>query len=310
VLLTGAAGFIGAHVVRGLIARGDEVLALVRPSTPLRRIEAVIDRIRVVTAALEDTARLEAVLKDFQPQVTVHLAWYARPEDYLNAVANLESLAVTSAFVERAFRFGCRKVIGLGTSLEYAASNALRRESDAVDPVSLYASCKLGAWFVCRALARQHGAEVVWGRLFHVHGFGEDAARLIPAVARSLAAGKPFDLSPGLQVRDHLHVSDVAAAIIRLMDPGITGIVNVCSGVPVTLRDVLLAVGDILGKRDLLRFGARPYNPNEVMFLAGDPGLLRAIGWAPRLSDMRASLMDVVSEHTGRPGESWDRMRS
>ncbi len=302
VLLTGAAGFIGAHVARALVARGDEVLALLRATTPRGRIEDLLDRIQIATVPLEDAQGLDTVLDTFRPEATVHLAWYARPEDYLTSRLNLGSLAATTGFVERVLRCGCPKVVGIGTCLEYAASERVRREFDPADPVSLYASCKLGAWLVCRALGRQRGAEVVWGRLFHVHGPGEDPARLIPAVARSLAAGRPFDLSPGLQVRDHLHVADVAAAIVKLTDPGIQGIVNVCSGTPVTLRDVLLTVGDILGRRELLRFGARPYNPGEVMFLAGDASRLRAAGWSPRFSDLRSSLTDVVLEHARRSG--------
>jgi nucleoside-diphosphate-sugar epimerase len=302
VLLTGAGGFIGSHVARALIERGDEVIALLRPTTPRARIAGLDGRMRIVAIALDDIQQLDALLAQYQPHATMHLAWHAQPSDYLVSPANLTSLAASATFIERVIASGCRKVIGVGTCLEYAASETLRRESDPTDPISLYASCKLAAWLVARALGVQHDAEVVWARLFHVHGPGEDPTRLIPAVTRSLAAGTPFDLSPGLQVRDHLHVADVAAAIVKLAEPGIAGIVNVCAGVPVTLRDVLLTVADILGRRELLRFGARPYHPGEVMFLAGDSARLRSTGWAPRFTDLRTSLLDVIAEHRSRPG--------
>lgn len=297
VLLTGAAGFIGSHVARALVDRGDEVIAPLRPGSARDRLADLSGRMRIANVALDDHQQLDRLLNDCRPDVMIHLAWYARPVDYLVSPANVQSLATTVALVERVLASGCPKVVGVGTCLEYAASDALRRESDPTDPVSLYASCKLAAWLVTRALGAQHGAEMVWARLFHVHGPGEDPTRLIPSVVRALAAGRPFDVSPGLQVRDHLHVADLAAAIVTLVEPGITGVVNVCRGVPVTLRDVLLTVAELVGRPDLLRFGARAYNPGEVMFLAGDTTRLRATGWAPRFADLRSSLADVVAEH-------------
>lgn len=300
ILVTGAGGFIGSQVTRALVARGDEVLAVRRRATSLSRIEDLLGRIRIAEAALEDLDRMARILEDFRPQAVIHLAWYSRPRDYLVSSRNLVSAAATSAFVERVFESGCPKLVGVGTCLEYAASNRLRRESDPTDPTSLYASCKLSACLVARALARGRGSEVAWARLFHMHGPGEDPERIIPAVAESLRAGRACDLSPGLQVRDHLHVGDVAAALVQLAKPGISGIFNVCSGIPITLRQVLLTVAEIVGRPELLRFGARQYPADEIMFLAGDPSQLRRAGWAPRFTDLRAGLADALS-HGLRP---------
>lgn len=295
VLVTGAAGFVGSHVVRALLSRRDEVLALLRPSTSRSRIADLLGRIRVDEAGLGDGPALQAALAEFRPEAVMHLAWYARPGDYLDSPANLASLSATTALVHRALAMGCRKVVGVGTCLEYGSSDRPRSESDLTDPTSLYASCKLAAWLVCGALARQWGAEVAWARPFHVHGPGEDPARLVPSVAAALGAGRHFDVSPGLQVRDHLHVGDVAAALVHLTKPGVSGIFNVCSGVPVTLREVLLTVGEILGRPELLRFGARPYAPNEAMFLVGDPARLHATGWAPSVTDLKLGLADTLA---------------
>jgi nucleoside-diphosphate-sugar epimerase len=303
VLVTGAAGFIGSHVARALVERGDEVLALVRPATPHRRIEDIVKRVRLCHTSLEDPGRVSSALAGFRPEATIHVAWYARPQDYLTSTANLGSLATTNAFVERVFAAGCRKLVGVGSCLEYAASDSLRRESDPSGPKSLYASCKLAAGVVAQALAAERGAECAWARVFHVHGPGEDEARLIPAAAAALRAGRPFDLSPGMQVRDHLDVRDVAAALVHLAGPGSSGIYNVCSGIPVTLRDVLLTVGEVLGRPELLRFGARPYARDEEMFVAGDPTRLQSTGWKPAFSDLRAGLADALQ------GRSESRVR-
>jgi dTDP-6-deoxy-L-talose 4-dehydrogenase (NAD+) len=146
-------------------------------------------------------------------------------------------------------------------------------------------------------LAAEVGAELAWARVFHIHGPNEDRRRLIPWVASQLRAAVPVELTDGTQVRDHLHVSDVASGLVTLLSPRASGIYNVCSGEPVTLRRVLETVADLVGDRNLLRFGARPHRPNETMFLAGESTRLRALGWTPRFS-LRDGLEDALREPT------------
>jgi dTDP-6-deoxy-L-talose 4-dehydrogenase (NAD+) len=140
---------------------------------------------------------------------------------------------------------------------------------------------------------RQQGT-LTWARLFHMHGPGENPARLIPAVAAALRAGQPFSLSPGEQVRDHLDVRDVASALIHLATSSRGGQFNVCSGTPVTLRAVIETVGRVVGRPDLLRFGARPYLEGEVMNLAGVSTKLFATGWRPAHGDLEGSLREQL----------------
>lgn len=295
VLVTGAGGFIGSHVVGQLAARQHEVMALDRDLTSLRRIAPWIDTVATTTTDLGDVERVRSCLDSFQPDAIVHLAWYAAPHDYLVSPENLASLAVTTGLVQAALASGCRKLVLSGTCVEYALRDRLLTEADPADPRTLYAACKHAAWWVARTLAANTaGAQLSWARVFHLHGPGEDERRLIPWVARELRAGNRVDLTDGTQVRDHLHVADVAAAIITLLTPGASGIYNVCSGEPITLRQVLEVVGDIVGNRHLLRFGARPHGPNETLFLAGSSARLRSLGWAPRF-DLREGLMDTLS---------------
>jgi nucleoside-diphosphate-sugar epimerase len=293
VLVTGAGGFIGANVVERLLADGHEVLALDRSETSFRRVSHLADRIALVAIDLSDRERSHAFLEEARPEAIMHLAWYADPRDYLTSNANLGSVSMTLAMVEAALAVGCRKLVMTGSCVEYGPKDRLLEENDPVGPKTLYAACKHATWLVVNALALAAGAELSWARIFHLHGPGEDEKRLIPWVARELRAGKAVDLTDGTQVRDHLHVADVAAGLVALLTPGASGIYNVCSGTAVTLRQVLEVVGEIVGRTELLRFGARPHRAEEVMYLAGSSARLRGTGWAPRFG-LRDGLEDSL----------------
>ncbi len=299
VLVTGAAGFIGSHVARALVTRGDDVLALLRTGTSRRRIGDLVDRMRIDEARLDEPEQVTQVLDRFRPEAVIHLAWYAHPHDYLSSGENVRSLATTNFFAERVFASGCRKFVGVGSCAEYSSKPSPRRESDRTEPMTLYGACKRAASLVVGGLGRAAQAEVAWARIFHVHGRDEDPARLVTRVAAALARGEAVELSPGDQVRDHLHVTDVAAALAHLTGPNRAGSFNVCSGEGVTLKDVLTTVGEILGRPELLRFGARPYAADEEHYLVGDPTRLRQTGWLPALPDLRTGLADAVSTHKG-----------
>lgn len=299
ILVTGAGGFVGRHVVRQLAMSEHQVIATDRTSASLARIAPRGEgRVSMMPLDLEEATAVRSFFLDVQPEAVIHLAWYASPVDYLVSPENLRSLAMTNRLVEAALVAGCRKFVMAGTCVEYALQGRPLVETDPIDPRSVYGACKHGAWLVARALASGRDTEVSWARIFHIHGPGENERRLIPWLAGELRAGRPVELTDGKQIRDHLHVADVAAGLVTLLQPGATGPYNVASGLPVSLRSVLETVGDILGRPELLHFGARPHRSDETMFLAGDSHRLRALGWAPRF-DLKDGLLDTLAERVG-----------
>lgn len=290
VLVTGAAGFIGAHVVRQLVQQGDQVTALVRPGGDTGRLADVAASVSSVAADLEDRATIERVLAAHVPEAVIHLAWHARPEDYLSSSRNLDSLSATLALVRSAVGVRCPRFVGVGTCLEYADLPRARREDDVLDPLSLYAASKVSAWFAARALTRDTETSLAWGRLFQLHGPGEHPARIVPRVAAALRARQPIKLSPGTQLRDQLRVEDMAAGLIALARSSERGAFNVCSGQMHPLKEVLTVLGELLGGADLLRFGEYPAAPGEPACLGGEAQRLRSLGWRPTFGSLRESL--------------------
>lgn len=291
--VTGARGFIGRHVAAQAALAGHQVRAVVRPDTP--STSELPEHATLLPLDLGDQASVVQEVKRTAPDAIIHLAWYARPADYLESVDNVESVATTLVFAKAALLGGCTRMVGVGTCLEYADLPHPRAEDDLLDPRSLYARCKRAAHLVLGELYERGGAKLTWARLFHMQGPGEHPARLIPSLAQALREGRPFALSPGEQIRDHLDVRDVAAALLHLATHDVTGAVNVCSGQPLSLRRLMEAVAGVVGRPELLRFGERPYRPGEVMDLTGRPERLFATGWRPLHTDLAQSLRDTIA---------------
>jgi nucleoside-diphosphate-sugar epimerase len=290
--ITGACGFIGRHLVAQAALAGHQVWAVDRDD---RVGDPLPEGARRLRLDVGDPELVASCVQESTPEAIVHLAWYASPQDYLTSPHNVESLTATLILAKTALLFGCPKMLAVGTCLEYAERSARRIENDPLDPKSLYARCKRAAHLVLEELFERAGATLTWPRLFHMHGPGEHPGRLIPSLAKALREGRPFALSGGDQLRDHLDVRDVASSLLHLAGCAVKGPINVCSGQPVTLRAVVEAVARECARPDLLRLGERPYAENEIMNLTGDPTRLMQTGWRPAHTDLARSLRDELS---------------
>ncbi len=284
VLVTGATGFIGSWAVRALLDRDHEVIGTFRPGRVPPPDLTGHARFVGWPAELDDPVAVETLAREAHAEVTVHMAWYAEPATYLRSPRNMDSLATTVRLARALHDSGCRRIVAAGTCVEYAPKNRPQVESDPTEARTLYAACKHAARMAMQALADEVKTQFAWARIFHLHGPGDHPARLLPSIVHQLRRGLAVELTDGTQVRDHLHVADVGTAIASIATSDATGIFNVCSGEPVTLRQVVEAVAGEVGRPDLLRFGARPHRPQELMFLVGDPTRLKGLGWAPRFT--------------------------
>lgn len=296
VLITGGPGFIGAHLVRALLAKGHTVAVLARPANALHRLREVLPSIRVISGELGDAETLRLALSDFQPEGCVHLAWHAEPGAYLHAVENIRSLTASLSLFSELIRAGCRQILGAGTCFEYGPAAGCLTEDSPVLPQSLYAAAKLSCCLTGQQMAAQTGVPFAWARIFYPFGPLEDERRLIPATIRSLTQGVPFPTTSGEQVRDYIHVADVAEALCVLLDQGADGIFNVCSGRPVPVRQVVATIAGLVGRPDLVQFGALPCRAGEPPVIQGDNARLRKLGWQPRYP-LEQGLQDTIREY-------------
>ena len=295
VLLTGASGFIGSHLARLLIANGESVTAILKPSSARWRIADLPSSMRVIECDIRDRAQLTGRLAEDLPDVCIHLAWHGWSGPSLTAADNLSSLAASAELLRAVADAGCPRFVGVGTCFEYDTAAGMLTESTPARPRDLYGVCKHSLWTAAQALSPIAKMDVAWARVFLVYGPFDDERRLVPSLALSLIRGEVARTTPGEQIRDIMHVEDAAAAIWAIARSRHTGEVNVASGVPVKVADIARHIGDIVGRPDLLHIGALPYRASDPPVLVGDISRLRdTIGWAPRY-DLVSGLGQTVA---------------
>jgi nucleoside-diphosphate-sugar epimerase len=284
ILVTGAGGFVGSHVVHRLQGRA-EVAALVRPGPSLPwRLAGLAEPPAFLRADLADRAAVRVALQGWGPDACLHLAWYAEPGLYLDAPENLASLRAGFDLVEELAAAGCRRLVAVGTCAEYDLDHVAMPldEAAALAPATLYAACKLAYSLVATSRCRQLGLSFAWARLFYLYGPMEDERRLVPALIGSLLAGREFKATAGDQVRDYLHVEDVAEALAALALGSVEGSFNIASGEALTVGRLLETAAEIIGQPELLQLGAMPYRTWDPKYVCGDSRRIRdALGWKP-----------------------------
>lgn len=294
-LVTGAAGFIGSHVARRLLERGHEVGALVRAPERAWRLRAELADLRLFRGDLAALGEVEASLRQWHPDCCIHLAWYAEPGRYAQAPENLDSLRASLDLLALLGRIGCRRVVAAGTCAEYDPRLGTFPESAATAPTTLYGAGKLALSLVARQLAAQGRFTLAWARIFYLYGPFEDWRRVVPRLIRALQHGEAFPVTTGREVRDYLHVEDVAAAFVALGESDQSGVFNVCSGLSVTVRELMETVGGIMGRPELIQFGAIPDPGDQLPAVRGENRRLRSqVAWSPRygLRDGLAQTID------------------
>jgi nucleoside-diphosphate-sugar epimerase len=295
VLLTGATGFIGSHLVRLLVAQGQDVVAIIKPSSSRWRIADVDHAIRVVECDLNDRDAIKRAFPGDGPDVCIHLAWHGWSGPSLTAEENLTSLAASAELLRTLGDIGCRRFVGVGTCFEYEATDSTLSETVPARPADLYGVCKYSVSAIAQALSRVTKMQAAWARVFLVYGPADDRRRLVPSLALSLLRGEVANMTRGEQVRDVLHVEDAASAIWAVATSAHVGPINVASGVPVTVAEIARAIGAIVGRPELLALGALPYRASEPKMLVADTRLLnQQVGWRPHHT-LTTGLTDTVN---------------
>jgi dTDP-6-deoxy-L-talose 4-dehydrogenase (NAD+) len=269
VLLTGSTGFVG-HQVLGALREAPVAIRLAVRENSARNRSLDYPDLEVIESADIFSESLDWWTSVCSGVDTViHVAWYAEPGKYLESPKNLDCLSGTLTLAKACAQAGVRHFVGVGTCFEYDLERGLVSVDTPLNPGTLYGSAKAATYLSLARYFAGLGMEFSWCRLFYLYGEGEDERRLTAYIRARLSRGEPAELSSGRQVRDFLDVKEAGAAIARVAQGPGRGAVNICSGRGVSVRELAEGIADEYGRRDLLRFGARPDNANEPPLIVG-----------------------------------------
>ncbi len=280
VLITGANGFIGRHCLPILIEHGYEVHA-VSTKEILNQVAGVIWH-QVDLLNMEQTQALVASVK---PSHLLHLAWYTEHKKYWTSELNLSWVQASLALLKNFAQQGGERIVTAGTCAEYDWNYGYCSESiTPLVPTTLYGICKNSLQSIQTEFCKQINLSSAWGRIFYLYGPYEDKNRLLPQVIRSLLAGEPARTTQGNQIRDFLYIVDAAHALITLLDSEVLGPINIASGKPVALRELILNIaGGIEDQINLVQLGSISTPLNDPHFIVADVNYLtNKVGWLPR----------------------------
>jgi len=303
VLVTGASGFVGPHLVRALIERGARVSGLGLEPPPA---DVALDAWR--TADLLDADALASAVAEAKPDAVVHLAGQSSAaRSFEIPVETFRANATGTWNLLEAVRTGARsaRVLVVGTGEVYGPQPEGSRvvEGAPFHPVSPYAISKAAGDALAELRGRTQGLDIVRTRSFGHTGPGQQARFVVPAFAQQIAAierggGEPVLRVGNLEVtRDLADVRDIARAYVALLERGRAGeAYNVCRGEGVKLTEVVRWLAERAHVAVRVEPDPARMRPADVPWLVGDPAkLARDTGWRPEIP-LERTLDDVLEE--------------
>ncbi len=278
VLVTGASGFVGRYTLMPLsFARDVDVHAVClepHPGEP---------ELTWHQADLLDESDRDALLRDIAPTHLLHAAWFTTHGEVYESPHNDTWAEASNALFTRFHELGGQRAVLVGSCAQYDWTHDTLSETDTPTvSASRYGRAKQLTEDRLMALAKE-GLSAACGRLFFVYGPYDTPKRLVPSVIAGLVRDEPVALTHGEQIRDYLYAEDAGAALAALLLSDVQGPVNIASGRPVRLKDIVEQLAGELDRKHLLKFGARPTPAGEPARLEATVNrLFNEVGWSPR----------------------------
>jgi len=289
VVVTGARGFLGQACVRELRARNWEVIGV---STEQGSGGGISWR----KVDLMDACSTRAMLDEVRPTHLLHAAWKPVHGDVMSSVHNMAWLKASIDLAQAFRETGGHRFVGIGTAAEYDwAQGSCRNGITPIRPATLYGSTKHALHVSLEAYARSTGMSFAWPRVFFVYGPGEHPTRLAASVVRSLLRGEQAKCTHGRQIRDYLHVDDVASGIVSTLESDHSGAIDIASGERLAVGDLVKEIARQLDRHDLLRMGALPSPVHDAASVVGDPSQAeKVLSWRPKI-DLQRGIGDTIA---------------
>ncbi|MDB3989821.1 NAD-dependent epimerase/dehydratase family protein [Pseudomonadales bacterium] len=298
-LIIGGTGFIGKHLTSAAVRSGFRTIVLSLHQT---RGENKVKGAMYLQADTTDFNGLSNRLLNIDINYVINLSGYINHcffsaggdsviDSHFSAVKNIVKVLDWAKL---------KRFIQIGSSDEYGNLQAPQNETMRESPISPYSFGKVASTQFLQMLNKTEGFPATILRLFLVYGPSQDHKRFLPQVIRGCASGKSFPTSSGEQLRDFCYVDDVTRGVLMaLMQDNINGeVINIASGIPVTIRKVTETVKALIGQGNPL-FGQIPYRTAENMALYADISKANnLLKWKPEITLEDGILRTINSYRT------------
>lgn len=288
VLVTGATGFIGSHLVKRLLKEGVETHVLLRNDSHLFRIQDIIGSLTVWQGDIRDYRSICFCVKNSKPQIIFHLATLRNVERDLELVNPMIDINIKGtvnllkAVIDEKIAIGC--FVNTGTCEEYGDGAVPFYESQREIPVSPYSASKVAATYLCQMVFKTTGLPIITLRPFLTYGPYQDTGMLIPSIIHHCIAGVDFPMTEGNQTREFNYIDDVVEGymLAATCKNAVGEIINIGSGVEYRVADVAEKIIKIINTPIKLLKGVLSKRPGEaVNFFCNNEKAKNLLNWEP-----------------------------
>lgn len=299
VLLTGASGFTGLHLLKALLeSKRYNLVVVKRPQSSFSLAKSNLRQ--VVFYDLErNNNNLFEILKSEKPDIVIHLAGFFKAEHQSNEIEEMmkTNLLLGTKLLEAMARNGVKRLINAGTFWEYYEDKKI------YNPVNLYAATKHAFSDILQYYIEAEGIKAVTLQIYDTYGSADPRKKLFYYLKNALTTGKTLEMSPAEQSLDLVYIDDVVEAYLKTIEyllkkkDNTHEIFQIGSGKAVKLKNVVRLYEKIADRKLNVRFGGRPYRKREMMYARADIKKAKdVLGWRPKVS-LEAGIRNILNHH-------------
>ena len=258
VIVTGINGLIGQYIAYPLKNLGFEVYGL--GTKYIKTTE-----FNYIKTDINNANKLRKIFNKIEAQYLVHLAWDMND---LNSNNHFKFLASSINMLDYFKESGGKKIVSIGTCFEYKYKTSPLKESNKLTPDTIYAKCKNYLREISELYCYKNNIDFCWARIFYTYGKNENPKRLFPQIINGLKNNQRVSINHSLLKRDYMFAGDVAKALALILNSEFSGIINICSGKAVSLKEFALTIAKNMNKENLLEL--KELDTNEPKLVVGD----------------------------------------